>query len=288
MVCLDADWETIAREGQENPRAGVTPENLSYVIYTSGSTGKPKGIAIRHRGVVNNITDLNRSFAVGPRDRVLALSSLSFDMCVYEVFGTPNPGGDCLPAPATERDPAHWAELIVRHGVTVWNSAPSLLEMLVEQTSDRPEMHPRSLRLALLGGDWVPVTLPDRLKALAPGVQVIVMGGATEASIHSIIYEVLQTDPTWKSMPYGRPMANQLAHILDRRLQPAPIGVPGQLHLGGTGSRAVIFNRAELTARSLSAARSAQTPVSVSTKPATSRATLRTETSSCSVAWTSR
>lgn len=249
VVCLDADWEMIAREPKENPRAGVTPENLSYVIYTSGSTGKPKGIAIRHRGVVNNITDLNRSFAVGPRDRVLALSSLSFDMCVYEVFGTLESGGAIvLPAPATERDPAHWAELIVRHGVTVWNSAPSLLEMLVEQTSDRPEMHPRSLRLALLGGDWVPVTLPDRLKALAPGVRVIVMGGATEASIHSIIYEVRETDPTWKSIPYGRPMANQLAHILDGRLQPAPIGVPGELHLGGTGLARGYFNRPELTA----------------------------------------
>ncbi|MBA3354607.1 MAG: amino acid adenylation domain-containing protein [Pyrinomonadaceae bacterium] len=249
VVCLDADWKIIARESAENPDAAVTPDNLAYVIYTSGSTGKPKGIAIRHRGVVNNLTDLNRRFAVGPRDRVLALSSLSFDMCVYEVLGTLASGAAIvMPAASAERDPAHWAKLMAQHRVTVWNSAPSLLEMLVEHVGERAKTRLPDLRLAMLGGDWVEVTLPDRLKALAAGVEVIVMGGATEASIHSIIYEVEKTDPTWRSIPYGRPMANQLAYILDARLQPVPVGVPGELHLGGVGLARGYFNRLELTA----------------------------------------
>lgn len=250
VVRLDADWQTIAKESTENVESGVTPEDLAYVIYTSGSTGRPKGIAIRHRGVVNNISDLNERYRVGSLDRVLALSSLSFDMCVYEVLGTLAAGAAIvMPAARLERDPAHWAELIVQHKVTVWNSAPSLLEMLVDQVSGRPVgMQPRSLRLALLGGDWVEVTLPERLRAVAPEVKVVVMGGATEASIHSIIYEVAERDPAWRSIPYGRPMANQRAYILDGGQQAVPIGVAGELHLAGVGLARGYFNRAEMTA----------------------------------------
>ena len=249
VLCLDADWKTIARESPQNPQTAVKGEHLAYVIYTSGSTGRPKGIAIQHRGVVNNLVDLNRRFAVGHSDRVLALSSLSFDMCVYEMLGTLGAGAAIvLPEASVEREPAHWAELMARHHVSVWNSAPSLLEKLVEYVSERTQLRPRYLRLVLLGGDWVAVSLPDQLKALAPGVQVIVMGGATEASIHSIIYEVERTDPSWNSIPYGRPMANQRAYVLDAHLQPVPIGVPGELHLGGVGLARGYFKRPELTA----------------------------------------
>jgi amino acid adenylation domain-containing protein len=249
VVCLDADWKTIARGSTENPAVAVLPDNLAYVIYTSGSTGIPKGIAIRHRGVVNNIVDLNRRFSVGHKDRVLALSSLSFDMCVYEVLGTLESGGAIvLSDAAAQRDPAYWAELVVQHKVTVWNSAPSLLEMFVEYVRDRPQLTPGSLRLALLGGDWVPVSLPDQLRSLAEGVEVIVMGGATEASIHSTIYEVKDRDPTWKNIPYGRPMANQRTYILDSQSQLVPVGVPGELHLGGVGLAWGYFNRPDLTA----------------------------------------
>jgi amino acid adenylation domain-containing protein len=249
IVSLDADWKTIARGSTENPAVAVIPDNLAYVIYTSGSTGIPKGIAIRHRGVVNNIVDLNRRFSVGAEDRVLALSSLSFDMCVYEVLGTLESGGAIvLPDAAAQRDPAHWAELVVQHKVTIWNSAPSLLEIFVEYVRDRPQLQPGSLRLALLGGDWVPVSLPDQLRSLAKGVEVTVMGGATEASIHSTIYEVKERDLTWKSIPYGRPMANQRAYILDSQSQLVPVGVPGELHLGGVGLAWGYFNRPDLTA----------------------------------------
>ena len=249
IIYLDTEWETIARESEENPASGTSADNLAYVIYTSGSTGKPKGITLRHSGVVNNLVDLNRSFTVGPEDRVLAISSLSFDMCVYEVLGTLAAGGAIvMPEPPAAKDPAHWAELMIRHRVTVWNSAPPLLEMLVDYVEARPDVRPRFLRVAILGGDWVPVTLPDRLKALAEGVRIIVLGGATEASIHSIVYPVEETDPTWRSIPYGRPMANQRAYILDAYLQPVPVGVPGELHLGGIGLARGYFDRPDLTA----------------------------------------
>jgi amino acid adenylation domain-containing protein len=249
VVCLDADWWAIARESEENPENEVTAENLAYVIYTSGSTGRPKGIILRHSGVVNNLVDLNRSFDIGIEDRILAISSPSFDMCVYEVLGTLAAGGTIvMPEASVAKDPSHWARLMVEHRVTVWNSAPPLLELLVSYVEDRPELRPRSLRVAILGGDWVPVTLPDRLKALAENVRVIVLGGATEASIHSIVYPVEKTDPTWKSIPYGRPMANQRACILDPYLQLLPVGAPGELHLGGVGLARGYFDRPDLTA----------------------------------------
>ena len=247
-VCLDADAGALAREPDHAPASDVTAEHLAYVIYTSGSTGRPKGIALRHTGVVNNLVDLNRSFAIGPADRVLAISSPSFDMCVYEVLGTLEAGGAIvLPEAARERDPAHWAALMHRHGVTVWNSAPPLLGMLVEH-AEAHGLRFDALRVAILGGDWVPVTMPDRLRARAPGVRVVVLGGATEASIHSIVYPVDRTDPTWRSIPYGRPMRNQRAYILDRHVELVPVGVPGELYLGGVGLARGYVDRPDLTA----------------------------------------
>lgn len=248
LICVDGDWHEIAKARATNPHTEVTPQNLAYVIYTSGSTGRPKGIALRHQGVVNNIFDLNDSFGVGAGDQCLAISSLSFDMCVYEVLGTLAAGGAIImPAPERLHDVTHWAELVARHGVTVWNSAPQLLEMLVSHTEPQPALHPRSIRVVILGGDWVPVTLPDRLQALAKNARVIVLGGATEASIHSIVFPVLKTDPQWKSIPYGKPQRNQRAYILDANLQPLPLGLPGELHLGGLGLARGYYNRPELT-----------------------------------------
>lgn len=230
------------------PPAGVTPAHLAYVIYTSGSTGSPKGVAVTHRGVVNNITDLNRGQDIGPTDSVLSLSSLSFDMSVYELLGMLAAGGTTvLPDPDRAKDPRHWAELIERHGITVWNSAPTLLEALVDGYGDGSPARP-TLRVAFLGGDWVPVPLPDRARALFPDLNVIVMGGATEASIHSIVQPVGEVGPDWAHIPYGRPMANQQALIVDERLEPVPVGVPGELCLGGIGLARGYLARPALTA----------------------------------------
>ena len=249
IVKIDEEWEEIERESGERPERGIGEDNLAYVIYTSGSTGRPKGVAINHRGVVNNLVDLNTRYRLGPADRVLAISTMSFDMCVYEVFATLGAGAAMvLLAGKGWRDVSYWAEQVKKHRVTVWNSAPQLLEMYVEYVENHIEKRPDGLRLVLLGGDWVPVTLPDRVKAIAGDLQVITMGGATEASIHSIIYPVDETDLQWKSIPYGKPMANQKAYVLDRWAQAVPVGVAGELHLGGEGLGRGYYNRPELTA----------------------------------------
>ncbi|HEX8246379.1 MAG TPA: amino acid adenylation domain-containing protein, partial [Longimicrobium sp.] len=249
VVSVDGDRDAIAAESPEAVETGVEPRNLAYVIFTSGSTGVPKGIALAHRGVVNNLADLNRGWGVGADDRVLLLSSLSFDMSVYETLGILAAGGAVVvPTAAELRDAAAWAALMRRHAVTVWNSAPALLGMLVDHLEAHPADRPPALRLAFLGGDWVPVTLPDRLRAHVPGMDLVVMGGATEASSHSIIFPVGETDPAWTSIPYGAPMANQRAYVLDERLRPVPVGVPGELYLAGAGLARGYTGRPDLTA----------------------------------------
>ncbi|MBI2838246.1 MAG: amino acid adenylation domain-containing protein [Acidobacteria bacterium] len=221
----------------EAPLAPVQgPDDLAYVIYTSGSTGRPKGVMIDHRGAVNTVLDMNERFSVGPDDRVLAISSLNFDLSVYDIFGLLAAGGTVvLPGPAATRDPALWSEMMRREQVTIWNSVPALMQLLVEHAVVLPEALPRSLRLVLLSGDWIPLALPDQIKTVAERVSVVSLGGATEASIWSILYPIEQSDPDWKSVPYGRPMRNQRFHVLDERLDPCPEWLPGQLYIGGVG-----------------------------------------------------
>jgi amino acid adenylation domain-containing protein len=212
------------------------PDALAYVIYTSGSTGEPKGVMISHRGARNTIDHLNERFAVGPHDRVFGISGLGFDLSVYDVFGTLAAGGTLvLSAGDATRDPARWRDLIGRHGVTVWNSVPALMEMLLAHTGGAVDPALASLRLVWLSGDWIPVGMPDAIRSSCPGATVVSMGGATEASIWSVAYPVGRVDPDWPSIPYGRPLPNQSLHVLDEQLRPRPLWVPGDLYIGGVG-----------------------------------------------------
>jgi amino acid adenylation domain-containing protein len=228
-----------------------SPADLAYVIFTSGSTGQPKGVMIDHRGAVNTILDLNERFAVGPQDRVLALSALSFDLSVYDIFGLLAAGGTVvLPESASQRDPGLWLELMQREGITLWDTVPALMEMLVEYAAGRSVDLPESLRLVFLSGDWIPLSLPDQVRSRGRNARVIGMGGATEASIWSILYPIGAVDPEWKSVPYGKAMVNQSFHVLDELLQPRPLWVPGDLYIGGIGLAQGYWRDAEKTAAS--------------------------------------
>jgi amino acid adenylation domain-containing protein len=248
VICVDRDYAAIQQQLTTNPISGVGPDHLVYMIYTSGSTGKPKGVLLNHRGRVNNFNDFNQRFHVSSNDRLLSISSPSFDMLAYDVFGILAAGATIvLPEAEAEKNPLHWYELILRHKVTIWHSVPALLELLVDAVLDRDETTVLPLRLALLGGDWIPVSLPERLRKLVNELQFISLGGATEASMDSTIYHVNEVDPAWKSIPYGRPMANQRCYILDSHLQPVPIGVPGELHLAGFGLARGYLHAPEIT-----------------------------------------
>ncbi|BBB92143.1 MAG TPA: non-ribosomal peptide synthetase [Methylomusa anaerophila] len=216
--------------------AGGNPDLPAYIIYTSGSTGQPKGVVISHRAAANTIADINRRFNINRGDRVLGLAQLSFDLSVYDIFGPLSVGGALVyPNAGRLTDPSHWAELMAQQEVTVWNSVPALMQMLVAYLNSEQKITLPQLRLALLSGDWIPLTLPDMLVRRLPAVQVISLGGATEASIWSIyhIYKGLKAD--WRSIPYGRPLANQEFRVLDAQLRACPVWVAGELYITGCG-----------------------------------------------------
>ncbi|MCW8198695.1 amino acid adenylation domain-containing protein [Verminephrobacter aporrectodeae subsp. tuberculatae] len=228
-----------AMPSDDAPGAGAAPSasttDLAYVIYTSGSTGKPKGVMIDHRGAINTIEDVNARFEITAGDCLFGVSSFSFDLSVYDLFGSVAAGARLVyPEPGRALNPAHWIEVMAREGVTVWNSAPPLATLLVEAAEDR-SMPLSALRLVLLSGDWIPVDLPDRLRAVAPGARIVSLGGATEASIWSICYPIDAVDPTWTSIPYGFPMRNQPWDVLDAWGRPAPEWTVGELVIGGLG-----------------------------------------------------
>ncbi|GAB7044641.1 MULTISPECIES: non-ribosomal peptide synthetase [Catenuloplanes] len=252
---LDADGVPAGLTAAASP-APARPDELAYAIFTSGSTGRPKGVAVEHRQARTTLDDLADRCPLTPDDRVLALSALSFDLSVYDVFGVLGAGGAMvLPDPGRQRDPGHWLDLMGRHRVTVWNTAPALLEMLVEYAEIDPEAAAEalaSLRLVLLSGDWIPVTLPDRVRALAPKAELLSLGGATEASIWSICYPIGTVDPAWPSIPYGRALRGQSFHILDADGHPCPAGEPGELYIGGDGVARGYLGDPEQTAQRFS------------------------------------
>ncbi|MEZ4359692.1 MAG: amino acid adenylation domain-containing protein [Kofleriaceae bacterium] len=222
------------------PEADVALEpgeltDLAYVIFTSGSTGRPKGVAIDQRGAANTVLDINERYRVTAADRTLAISSLSFDLSVYDLLGFLSIGGAVvIPDAARERDAEHLGHCVERYGVTLWNSVPAFLEMVVEQCADRPETL-ASLRLAMLSGDWIPLRLVERARALQPQLVLMSLGGATEASVWSNDFPIGEIQPGWKSVPYGRPLRNQTMHVLDEAGQPRPAWAVGELHIGGLG-----------------------------------------------------
>jgi amino acid adenylation domain-containing protein len=233
----------LARELAAEP---VDPQQLAYVIYTSGSTGQPKGVMVSHAAALNTCVDINERYALTPGDRVLGLSSLSFDLSVWDVFGVLGAGGALVvPGPGDGRDPSRWRELLTEHRVTLWNTVPALMQMLVEYlegdsaaAADPASSPAAPLRLVMLSGDWIPVDLPARLAALAPHARLVSLGGATEAAIWSVAHDVVGFGGPaqgWDSVPYGRALRNQRIHVLDDRMQECPPWVTGEIHLAGAG-----------------------------------------------------
>nr|WP_294866247.1 amino acid adenylation domain-containing protein [uncultured Pseudogulbenkiania sp.] len=247
--------EDVLPDGEPGPAvelASVQGElDLAYVIFTSGSTGQPKGVMIDHRGAVNTIQDIIDRFGLTPEDCVIGISAFNFDLSVYDIFASLGSGAALVLPPYSETpSPDDWARMVREHQVSVWNTVPALLEMQIEYLGARAASDLASLRLVMLSGDWIPVSLPGRLAAQLPHTVLIGMGGATEASIWSNYFVVDRVDPSWKSIPYGWPLANQHFHVLTRDLRHAPTGVPGELYIGGIGVAKGYYNDPERTAAS--------------------------------------
>lgn len=233
------DHELVSRTAQ--------PQDLAYLIYTSGSTGRPKGVMIEHQAAVNTVLDINRRFGVTEADRIFGVSSFGFDLSVYDLFGSVASGATLVyPDPQQILNPSHWLDLLLQQRVSIWNSAPPLALLLIETAELRGAVLP-DLRLVMLSGDWIPIDLPTRIKKVAPNARVVSLGGATEASIWSIFYEVDAIDPEWQSIPYGYPMTNQPWYVLDAWGRPTPDWTTGELYIGGVGLARGYWNDKEKT-----------------------------------------
>lgn len=214
--------------------AGPTAEDIGYAIFTSGSTGAPKGVVVTHRSVVNLIEWLNRTYEVEPTDKILFVTSFCFDLSVYDIFGVLAAGACVRLASAAElAEPASLVDLLEQEGITIWDSAPAALAMVMPFVQAREPTGRDALRLVLLSGDWVPVPLPDQIRAAFPGAEVVALGGATECTVWSNHYRVGDVDPAWPSIPYGKPMQNARYYVLDGGLRPCPIGEEGDLYIAG-------------------------------------------------------
>jgi amino acid adenylation domain-containing protein len=248
VVCLDGDQVTVAgdRAAVAGRSAGpVSAGNLAYVVYTSGSTGRPKGAMVNHRGICNYLLWMQRAFPLAADDRMLHHTTTSFDVSVYELFWPLLAGARVvLAAPGGQRDSAYLARLVADQGVTTLHLVPSMLRLFVEEPA---LARATRLRRLFASGETLPPALAgrccDRLDA-----DLVNLYGATEVSVDSTFWSCRERPPA-ERVPAGRPIANTQVYVLDRgSLEPVPLGVPGEIHLGGDSVDRGYLGRPGLTA----------------------------------------
>ncbi len=241
----------------------VKPSDIAYVIYTSGSTGEPKGVVISNDAVCNTIIDVSNKFDINNEDVFIGISSLCFDLSVFDVFGSLYNGSTLVLVP-DERDIPNIAQLVEDEGVTIWNTVPAIMDLYISEIESKYEntdnklwysnhreqnimLDEPALKVVMLSGDWIATTLPNRIKNIISDVRIYSLGGATEASIWSIYYNIKEVSKQWNSIPYGYPLSNQSMYILNYEEKPCPIGVIGEIYIGGRGVAKSYLNDVEKT-----------------------------------------
>ncbi len=231
--------------GQENPRSGVSGENLAYVIYTSGSTGTPKGAMNTHKGICNRLLWMQDAYQLAPTERVLQKTPFSFDISVWEFFW-PLMTGACLviAQPEGHRDPAYLVRLIAEQQITSIHFVPSMLQNFLEA----PDLETcGSLQRVLCSGESLSYDLQTRFFERLGHCHLYNLYGPTEAAVEVTAWTCTAENRSG-IVPIGRPIANIEIYILDENLRPVPIGLPGELHIGGVGLARGYLNRPDLTA----------------------------------------
>ncbi|MBD2520504.1 amino acid adenylation domain-containing protein, partial [Nostoc sp. FACHB-973] len=243
LVYLDTSWQFISQWNQENPITAVQGSNLAYVIYTSGSTGKPKGALNTHLGICNRLLWMQQTYQLTAVDCVLQKTPFSFDVSVWEFFWPLLTGARLVVAkPGGHKDSGYLVNLILKQQVTTLHFVPSMLQVFLEEESAK---NCSSLKRVICSGEALLLELQERFFARL-GCQLHNLYGPTEAAIDVTFWEC-QPESDLKTVPIGRPIDNTQLYILDQNLQPLPVGVPGELHIGGAGLARGYLNRPELT-----------------------------------------
>ena len=245
VLCLDENASTPAPEPEANLPSGAAPDSLAYVLYTSGSTGRPKGVIIPHRAIQNHMRWMAAAFPLTARDVVLQKTPLSFDASVWEFWAPLHAGARLVLAePDGHRDPAYLARALAEHAITRLQLVPSQLRLLLEE----PGLAGcAALRHVFCGGEALPPDLVARFVERLPWAALHNLYGPTEVAIDAACWTCTR-DETQRTVPIGRPIANTEIYLLDAHGQPVPIGVPGELHIGGAGLARGYLNQPELTA----------------------------------------
>ncbi len=244
MVYLDADWPQIAAHEPTDPDWPLDAQNLAYIIYTSGSTGQPKGAMNTHSGIVNRLLWMQSAYHLTEDDRVLQKTPMSFDVSVWEFFWPLITGAQLVLAqPGGHRDSRYLARLIARQQITTLHFVPSMLHVFLEH----PDLDLcRGVRRVICSGEALPFALQERYFACM-SAELHNLYGPTEAAVDVTAWHCARGDAR-SSVPIGRPVANTQIYILDGGLRPVPIGVPGELYIGGVQLARGYLGRPDLSA----------------------------------------
>ena len=245
IIFLDSEPSELSLEDRSNPAAIALGHHAAYVIYTSGSTGAPKGVVNTHDGLRNRIQWMQQAYTLDASDRVLQKTPYTFDVSLWEFLWPLSSGASLVLArPGGQRDSAYLAELIQSQEITTLHFVPSMLAAFLEE----PGMERcSSLRHVFASGEALPHNLQQRFFERTSAA-LHNLYGPTEASIDVTAWQC-QRDHRTASVPIGRPIANTQIYILDGHLNPVPIGVPGEIYIGGAGLARGYLNRPELTAQ---------------------------------------
>ena len=243
LVCLDTDWPKISSESEQNPISGSKSTNLAYVMYTSGSTGIPKGVEIPHQGIVRLV--MNTGYAgFNSNERYLHLATIAFDASTFELWGPLLHGACCVLYPVETPSPDRLKEIIRTDRISTLLLTTSLFNMVINEA-------PQTLQGAsqlLIGGEQLSSPHINRAQIELAGIRIINAYGPTESTTITCCYAIPEGLASDAILPIGRPIANTQVYILDNNLEPLPIGIPGELHIGGDGLARGYLNRPELTA----------------------------------------
>lgn len=244
VFCIDGDWQAAGSESAEDFESGVRDENLAYVIYTSGSTGKPKGVMIAHRAIGNRLLWMQSRFPLQADSRLLQKTSISFDASVWELFLPLISGATLVIArPGGHQDSAYLVRTIAERNITTLQLVPSMLQVLLEEPGVQDCT---SLRDVFCGGEALPAALQAKFYSLLKA-ELHNLYGPTEVSIDATFWDC-EADDRQGIVPIGRPLDNVEVYLLDESQQLVPMGVAGEIYVGGAGLARGYVNRPDLTA----------------------------------------